>query len=154
MVDDLADEEARAAARAADATLDAQRAKLNALLDDLDADMAETADKRNNTPRSATRLRARYDRNLENLTARYEAAERELDGLGPASAPAPELEPVTAELWDEDIPAADKAATIRRLHLRIEILPPARRQGASRLPFEEERVKITKEPLTGAITAR
>ena len=38
-------------ARAADATLDAQRAKLRDLLDDLDADMAETEAKLAATPR-------------------------------------------------------------------------------------------------------
>jgi site-specific DNA recombinase len=144
VVDDLADVDAREAARAADATLDAQRAKLDALLADLDMDMAETEAKRASTPRSATRLRDQHERNLASMAARYEAAERERDGLGPASAPAPELEPVTAEVWDVDIPAADKAATIRQLRLRIEILPGTRRQGASRLPFEEERVRITR----------
>ena len=108
--------------------------------------MAETEAKRAATPRSATRLRDQHERNLASMAARYEAAERELDGLGPASAPAPELEPVTAEEWDEDIPAAEKAATIRQLRLRIEILPGTRRQGASRLPFEKERVRITRIP--------
>ncbi len=144
VVDDLADVEARERARAADATLDAQRAKLRGLLADLDADMAETEAKRAATPRSMTRLRDQYDRNLATMAARYEAAELELDELGPAAAPAPELEPVTAEVWDEDIPPADKASVIRQLGLRIEIRPGTRRQGASRLPFEEERVKITR----------
>ena len=144
VVDDLADVEAREQARAADATLDAQRAKLDALLRDLDDDMAETEAKRAATPRSATRLRDQHDRNLEIMRARFEAAERERDGLGPASTPAPELEPVTAEQWDLDTPAAEQAATIRRLRLRIEILPGTRRQGASRLPFDEGRVRITR----------
>ena len=144
VVGDLADVEALERARAADATLDAQRVKLRGLLDDLDLDMAETEAKRLATPRSATRLRDQHERNLASMAARYEAAERELDGLGPVSAPAPELDPVTAEDWDEFIPAADKASTIRQLRLRIEIRPGTRKQGASRLPFEEERVKITR----------
>jgi DNA invertase Pin-like site-specific DNA recombinase len=144
VVADLADVEALERARAADATLDAQRAKLRGLLDDLDADMAETEDKRAEVPRSATRLRARYDRNLETMKARFEAAEQELDGLGRASVPTPPLDPVTAEEWDQDIPAADQASTIRQLGLRIEIRPGTRRQGASRLPFDKERVKITR----------
>ena len=138
----LADAERLEAMRAADATLDAQRAKLGALLDDLDADMADTEARRRDTPRSMTRLRDQYDRSLATLRARYEAAERELDGLGPAAAPAPPLDPVTAEEWDNDTPAAEQAATIRRLGLRITITPPARRQGASRLPFEDGRVRI------------
>jgi site-specific DNA recombinase len=138
----LADVETLERARAADATLDAQRAKLRGLLEDLDLDMAETEAKRAATPRSMTRLRDQHDRNLASMAARYEAAERELDGLGPAAAPAPELDPVTADEWDNDIPPADQASTIRQLGLRIEILPGTRRQGASRLPFEEERVQI------------
>ena len=142
VVDDLADVEALERARAADAVLDEQRAKLRGLLDDLDADMAETEAKRAEVPRSMTRLRDQYDRNLASMAARYEAAERELDGLGPAAAPAPPLPPVTADEWDTDTPAADQAAVIRRLGLRITIVPGTRRQGASRLPFEAERVTI------------
>jgi site-specific DNA recombinase len=142
VIDDLADVDAREAARAADATLDAQRAKLGALLDDLDADMAETEAKLRDTPRSMTRRRDQIGRNLAAMEARYEAAGRELAGLGEAAAPAPPLEPVTADEWDNDIPAADQAAYIRQLALRITILPPRRAQGASRLPFETERVSI------------
>ena len=91
-----------------------------------------------------TRLRDQYDRNLASMRARYEAAERELDGLGPASAAAPPLSPVTAEEWEdaEVTPAAEQAATIRQLGLRITILPGTRRQGASRLPFDTGRVQI------------
>ena len=77
-----------------------------------------------------TRRRQQYERNLATLAARYEATERELDELGPAAAPAPPLEPVTAEEWDdpEVTPAAVKADIIRRLGLRIAIVPsPARR---------------------------
>ena len=51
---------------------------------------------------------------------------------------------MTAEEWDdEDTPAADKAAAIRQLGLRITIMPGTRRQGASRLPFDTGRVQIT-----------
>ena len=73
-----------------------QRAKLRGLLDDLDADMAETEAKRADTPRSMTRRREQHERNLATIAARYEATERELDELGPAAAPAPPLAPITA----------------------------------------------------------
>jgi DNA invertase Pin-like site-specific DNA recombinase len=129
--------------RAADAWLDEQRAKLRGLLDDLDLDMAETEAKRDAVPRSQARRREQLDRNLASMEARYEAAQRELGELGPAAAPVPELAPVTAEQWDHDTPAAEQAATIRRLGLRITIMPPARAQGASRLPFDDTRVQIT-----------
>jgi hypothetical protein len=106
--------------------------------------MAETEAKRAATPRSAARLRDQHDRNLATLAARYEATERELDGLGPAAAPAPPLPAVTAEEWDdpEVTPAAEQAAIIRRLGLRITIRPSDRAQGASRLPFDTARVSI------------
>ena len=89
---ELADVELREAARAADATLDAQRAKLHDLLGDLDADMAETEAKLRDTPRSMTRRREQIGRNLATMETRYEAARRELDGLGPAAAPAPPID--------------------------------------------------------------
>jgi hypothetical protein len=132
------------AMRAADATLDAQREKLTGLLADLDADMDETEAKRAQAPRSAARLRARYDRNLASMAARYEATERELDALGPVSEPAPAVPPVTAEDWDdpEVTPADEQAAIIRRLGLPITIKPATRRQGASRLPFDAGRVSF------------
>jgi DNA invertase Pin-like site-specific DNA recombinase len=137
--------EAREAMRAADATQDAQREKLARLLADLDADMAEIEDKRVTTPRGMVRVRERHDRNLARLAARYAAAERELDELGPAAAPAPPLPKLTVEDWDdpEITPAAEKAAIIRRIGLRVTILPSTRRQGASRLPFDTGRVSIT-----------
>ena len=128
--------------RAADAWLDERRAKIRGQLDDLDADAAEIAAKRDSTPRSMTRLRERYERDLATTLARFEAAERELGELGPAAAPAEPLAPMTAEQWDSDTPAAEQAAAIRRLGLRVTIRPPARRQGASRLPFEDGRVQI------------
>ncbi len=142
---ELADAERREAMRAADATLDHQREELRRLLDDLDADMAETEAKLAATPRSMTRRRQQQERNLATLAARYEAAERDLDGLGPAAAPAPPLEPVTAEEWEdpEVTPAAVKADIIRRLGLCITIVPGTRPPGASRLPFDAARVKIT-----------
>jgi site-specific DNA recombinase len=141
----LANVETREAMLTADAWLDEQRAKLRGLLDDLDADMAETEAKRAQTPRSMTRLRDQYDQNLASMAARYEATEAELAGLGPASAPAEPLEPITAEEWDNEeiTPAAVKANTIRRLGLRVTIMPPTRQQGASRLPFDTGRVTIT-----------
>ena len=140
----LADVEAREAMRAADATLDAQREKLRVLLAGLDADMAEVEGKRLSAPRSATRLRERHERNLATLAARYEATERELAGLGPAAAPAPPLPALTADEWDdpEVTPAADKAAIVHRLGLRVTIKPSTRARGASRLPFDTGRVRI------------
>jgi DNA invertase Pin-like site-specific DNA recombinase len=139
----LADAQALEAMRAADVWLDAQREKLAGVLADLDADMAETEAKRAAAPRSMTRLRGQYDRNLASMAARYEAAERELAGLGPASAPAPPLPVMTAEDWDAPTTtAARKAAVIRRLGLRVTILPGTRRQGASRLPFDAGRVDV------------
>jgi hypothetical protein len=141
---ELADAERLERMRAADATLDAQREKLAGLLADLDADMAEIEDKRVSTPRGMTRLRERHERNLAALAARYQATERELDELGPAAATAPPLPVMTAEDWEAPTTtAARKAAVIRRLGLRIAILPRTRAQGASRLPFDTGRVKIT-----------
>jgi site-specific DNA recombinase len=141
----LADVEALEAMRAADATLDAERGKLAGLLDDLDADLADTEAKLRDTPRSMTRRREQLDRNLVTLTARFGAVERELAELGPASAPAPPLPPMTAAKWEITV-AAEQAAIIRRLGLRITIVPPTRAQGASRLPFEDGRVQITQGP--------
>jgi site-specific DNA recombinase len=141
VVERLADVEALEAARAADASQDEQRAKLGTVLDHLDADMAETQARRAQTPRSMTRLRSQYDRDLASMAARYEATGRELDELGPVSAPAPPLPTMTADDW-EDTPPAEQAAFIRRLGLRITIMPPTRRQGASRLPFDTGRVRI------------
>ena len=143
VLDELADAERLERMRAADATLDEQRAKLRGLLGDLDADMAETEAKLRDTPRSMTRRREQIRLNLAAMETRYEAAERELDGLGPAAATAPPLPPMTAEEWDEDTPAADKASAIRQLGLRITITPGTRRQGASRLPFDAGRVQIS-----------
>jgi DNA invertase Pin-like site-specific DNA recombinase len=144
VVSRLADVELREAARAADAWLDEQRAKLRGLLDDLDADMADIEAKRAATPRGMTRLRDQYDRNTATLRARYEATGRQLDELGTAPAPADPLPAITAGEWDdaEVTPAAVKAATIRRLGLRITVVPGTRPQGASRLPFDTSRVRI------------
>ena len=142
----LADAGRREAMRLADATLDRHRAGLRRLLDDLDADMAETEAKLAATPRSMTRRREQQERNLATLAARYQAAERELGELGPAALPAPPLEPVTAAEWDdpEVTPATVKAEIIRRLGLRITIVPGTRRRGSSRLPFDTARVQITR----------
>ena len=70
---ELADAERLEAMRAADATLDEQRAKLRSLLDDLDADMAETEAKLRDIPRGQTRRREQVERNLASMAARYEA---------------------------------------------------------------------------------
>lgn len=141
---ELADVEMRERARAADAALDRKRAELNAVLDDLDADMAETEKKLSAVPRSQARRRDQIQKNLDTMTARYARTERELEDLGPVTAPAPLLPAVTAAEWDDpDVtPAADKAAYIRQLGLRITILPPTRKQGSSRLGFDTARVRI------------
>ena len=141
----LADAERLEAMRAADAYLDQQRAKLAGLLADLDADMADTEAKLRDIPRAMTRRREQVERNLTAMEARYDTAQRELDNLGPVSAPAPPLPPMTAQKWDdaEVTTAAHKAAIIRRLGLRITIGPGTRAQGASRLPFDDGRVQIT-----------
>jgi DNA invertase Pin-like site-specific DNA recombinase len=139
---DLADAERLEAMRIADVFVDERRGKLRGLLDDLDADLAEIESKRLATPRAMTRLREQYDRSAATIRVRYESTERELDDLGPASAPAEPIAPITAEQWDNDMPAAGQAATIRRLGLRIAIVPPTRAQGASRLPFDTGRVQI------------
>jgi len=138
----LADAERLEQMRAADAYLDQQRAKLTGLLGDLDADMAETEAKLRDIPRGMTRRREQVERNLAAMETRYAATQRELDGLGPAAAQAPPLPAITAEQWDMDTPAAEQAAIIRRLGLRIMIVPGTRAQGASRLPFDAGRVQI------------
>ena len=142
----LADAERLEAMRAADAWLDDQRAKLTGLLADLDADMAETEAKLRDIPRAMTRRREQVERNLAAMEARYEGTQRELDGLGPAAAQAPPLPAITAEDWDapESPRQPDKAAVIRRLGLPVTIMPGTRRQGASRLPFEDGRVQISR----------
>jgi hypothetical protein len=140
---ELANTELRERERAADAWLDEQRAKLTGLLADLDADLAETEAKLRDIPRSMTRRREQIALNLTTMETRYETAGRELAELGSASALAAPLPPVmTADEWDSDYPAAEQAAIIRRLGLRIAIVPPTRAQGSSRLPFDDGRVQI------------
>jgi DNA invertase Pin-like site-specific DNA recombinase len=130
-------------ARLADAWHDEQRAKLAGLLADLDADMAETEAKLRDTPREMTRRREQIALNLATMETRFAAVRRELAELGPASAPAEPIAPITADQWDNDMPAAAQVAVIRRLGLRIAIVPPTRAQGSSRLPFDTGRVQIT-----------
>jgi hypothetical protein len=137
---DLGDAAALEAMRQADTWLGEQRAKLRAQLDDLDADLAELERKRAETPRTMVRLIAQYTVNRGSMLARYELAERELAELGPASAPQEPLPALTAEEWDQDATAAEKAAIIRRLGLRIVILPGTPR---GRAPFDRGRVRIT-----------
>ena len=77
-----------------------------------------------------TRRREQQERNLATLAARYQAAERELGELGPAALPAPPLEPVTAAEWnDSGDPGDCEAEIIRRLGLRITIVPGTRRRS-------------------------
>ena len=129
--------------RAADAWLDGQRAKLRGVLADLDADMAETEAKRDAVPRSQARRREQLDRNLASMEGRYAAAEAELAGLGAAAAPAEPLPVITADQWERDTTAAEQAAYVRRLGLRITILPPTRPQGSSRAGFDTARVQVS-----------
>jgi hypothetical protein len=136
---DLGDAAAREAMRVADDWLDEQRAKLRKVLDDLDADLAETERKRAETPRSMVRVLGQYTRNRASMMLRYEITERELEELGPASAPQEPLPALTAEEWELDTTPQEQQAIIRRLHLRITVLPSARRGRA----FDRSRVKIT-----------
>jgi hypothetical protein len=142
VVAELADVEAREAARAADATLDEQRAKLRGALAGLVADMAEAEERRAAIPHSQAARRAVIDRDLRTKDAQHAAMERQLEELGPAAAPAPPLDPITAEQWELDTPADRKRAYIRELGLRVTIVPPTRPQGASRAPFDTGRVRI------------
>ena len=107
--------------------------------------MAETEAKLRDMPRAMTRRREQVERNLTAMEARYETAQRELDKLGPVSAPAPPLPPMTAAEVGRrrSTRQPSKAAIIRRLGLRITIGPGTRAQGASRLPFDDGRVQIT-----------
>jgi hypothetical protein len=139
------DEAVRAAIAAADTARDEHRAKLRALLGNLDADMAETEANLNRVPYEMTQRREQLKGNLRSMEARWAAAQRELDELG--TAPAAAAEPALAEVpapaeWDKG-QAAHKVAAIRRLHLRFTIGPATRRQGASRLPFDAARVQVT-----------
>jgi DNA invertase Pin-like site-specific DNA recombinase len=136
---DLGDVAVREAMAAADDWLDAQRARLRQMLDDLDADLAETERKRAETPRTMARLLGQYSRNRATMMLRYEITERELAELGPASAPQEPLPALSAAEWDEDATPQEKASIIRRLHLRIVILPHTRRGRA----FDRGRVLIT-----------
>jgi hypothetical protein len=130
----------------ADAALDTQRAELRAVLRDLDLDLAETEGKLGSIPRGQAQRRAAVQRNLDSMTARYEAADAKLAELGEASARPDLPELVTAEEWDdgEITPPAAKRAVIENLGLRVTILPVIRAQGSSRLPFDERRVQITR----------
>lgn len=140
-----ADEAMREAMREADTALDDQRAKLRGLLADLDADMADTEAKHAATPRSMARRREQIERNLASMTARYEAAERELGELGEATARPQLPELLSAREWDDPriTTPADRAVVIRQLGLTVKVLPATRAQGSSRLPFDAARVQIT-----------
>jgi DNA invertase Pin-like site-specific DNA recombinase len=141
----LADVERRERIRAADTALDEQRGKLHAELSDLIADMAEAEERRAAIPRSQAARREVIDRDLRAKETRCAAIERQLAELGPAAAPAPPLDPVTAEEWDRDTLPKAKAAYVRELRLRVTIGPPARPQGSSRGPFDTGRVRITQD---------
>lgn len=140
-----ADEAEREAMRAADTAHDELRAKLRGQMADLVADMAEAEERRAAIPHGQAARRAVIDRDLRTKDAQYAAIERRLEELGPVAGPAPELpEVVTPHEWDdpEVTPAAEQAAIIRRLGVRVTILPGTRAQGASRLPFDTGRVRI------------
>jgi site-specific DNA recombinase len=135
----------------ADTALSEKKAALAELLDALDQDMAATEAKAARLSYNATRLRAQYERNVANMLARFEAAERELTELGETSRHTPRVPPITAEEWDDPhgLTPAERAEYIRRLGLLVTILPSKRPQGASRRPFEDWRVDITEaEPKT------
>ena len=139
------DPDVRADIDNADTALDEERAKLAELLDALDRDIAATEAKAARLPYNMTRTRAQYERNVANMLARFEEADRKLRELGDTSRRAPRVPPVTAEDWDNPqvLTPAERAEYIRRLSLHVTILPSKRPQGASRRPFEDWRVEIT-----------
>jgi site-specific DNA recombinase len=137
-----ADTNAREAMRAARRYRDEQRDKLERKLKDLDDDMAESEIKRRRTDRG-TRMRAEIDNTIANLTARREAAKRDLDALGETPAPQGSVPPLTAEEFRRNLPAAEQEVYIRELGGRITIVPSKRKPGSSRLPFDTARVSIT-----------
>jgi site-specific DNA recombinase len=138
------DPDLQADMQGADTVLDEERAKLAELLDALDRDIAATEAKAAAVPYNLTRTRAQYERNVANMLARFEEADRKLKDLGETARRAPRVPPVTAEDWDDPLALApaERAEYIRRLALRVTILPPKRPQGASRRPFEDWRVNI------------
>ena len=140
----------RADIQNADTALDEERAELLKLLDEIDTDIAETEVKKARLPYTMTRARAQADRNIDTMTARYVDVEGRLTELG-ESRRAPMLPQITAEEWDhpQAMTPAERADCIRRLGLRVTILPPKRAHGVSRRGFEDERVVITAvEPKT------
>lgn len=128
---------------AADSYLDEKREKLAGLLEDLDRDIAETEAKAARVPRSQTRTRAQYERNVAHMQTRYDDAEEKLAELGETSKRAPSVPPVSAEEWDhpQDTTPAERAEIIRRLGLRISIKPDPRGRGKWR-QFDPSRVVI------------
>lgn len=128
----------------ANTVLDEERAKLAELLDDLDRDIAATEAKAARVPYNLTRTRAQYERNVANMLARFEDADRRLKDLGETARRTPRVPPVTAEKWDhpQAMTPAERAEYIRRLGLRVTILPSSQPHGASRRPFEDGRVDI------------
>jgi site-specific DNA recombinase len=139
------DPESRADMENADAVLDEERARLAEYLDALDRDIAATEAKAARVPYSATRTRAQYERNVATMLARFEEAERKLTELGDVSRRAPRVPLITAEDWGNPqvMTPAERAEYIRRLGLRVTVLPSKRPQGASRRPFEDWRVVVT-----------
>ena len=138
------DPDVRADIDNADTALDEERAKLAELLDALDQDIAETEAKAARVPYNMTRTRAQYERNVDNMLARFEEADRKLRELGDTSRHAPRVPPVTAEEWDnpQGLMPAERAEYLRRLDLRVTILPSTHPQGASRRQFQDWRVDI------------
>jgi hypothetical protein len=138
------DPDLQAAKQNADTALDEERAKLAELLDALDRDIAATEAKAAKVPYNMTRTRAQYERNVTNMLARYEQADRKLRELGETFRRASRVPPVSAEDWDDRqaLMPSERAEYIRRLGLRVTILPSERPQGASRRPFETWRVDI------------
>jgi site-specific DNA recombinase len=138
------DPDVRADMDNADTALDDERAKLAELLDALDRDIAATEAKAARVPYNMTRTRAQYERNVTNMLARFEEADRKLTELGDTSRRASRVPPVTAEEWDnpQGLTPAERAEYIRRLGLRVTILPSTQPQGASRRQFQDWRVDI------------
>lgn len=127
---------------AADSALDEQREELAALLEALDADIADTAAKLVKYPRGSRRRRQLED-NIGHWETRLHEAEEKLAELGEPGRRAPRVAPVTAEEWDhpEDMTPAERAEIIRRLGLRFSIKPDPRGRGKWR-KFDPSRVVV------------
>ena len=107
--------------------------------------MAETEAKLRDIPRAMTRRREQVERNLAAMEARYEAAAA---GAGRAR-PGRRARPAAARDDGRGVgrsrghPGCRQGGGHPPARPGVTILPGTRRQGASRLPFEDGRVQIS-----------